>query len=168
MTEDIHKSSNSSSDTDDGIVGHLRDEVWVHFIRTKRPKKKHYSATCTFCKTSLKRRKPTTLKSYLAVRCSKVSNNIRIKYLRAISDENNQEKSTDISNMHPKKKLKSNHTRPLTACFNFDKIDEARAKQANQALLHWTTLSGPILDSEIANITLKLDKILKDATNLTL
>ncbi|CAG8697583.1 7461_t:CDS:1, partial [Dentiscutata heterogama] len=59
-TEDSHSISNianiysdhSSSDTDDGTVGHPRDKVWEYFNRTKYPKKKYYSAGCTFCNAS--------------------------------------------------------------------------------------------------------------------
>ncbi|CAG8461911.1 46041_t:CDS:2 [Gigaspora margarita] len=153
---DHNESPNSSSDTNDRIVGCPRDEVWEYFTRTKCPKKKHCG-------------KPTTLKSHLAIKCPKVSNDIRIKYLCAISDENSQE-IADLSTTCPTKKLKSNQTIPLTAYYNLDKIDENKTKQANQALVRWfvTTLSGSVLDSEIATITLKLDKILKNATNLIL
>ncbi|CAG8853259.1 24383_t:CDS:2, partial [Gigaspora margarita] len=172
---DHNESPNSSSDTDDGIVGRPRDEVWDYFTRTKYPKKKHCGAICTFCKTSWKRGKPTTLKSHLAIKCPKVSNDIRIKYLRAISNESSQE-IADLSTTRPNKKLKSNHTIPLTAYYNLDKIDENKTRQANQSLVRWFVCSGipfvaadsPYFNSEIATITLKLDKILKNATNLTL
>ncbi|RIB02492.1 hypothetical protein C2G38_2227674 [Gigaspora rosea] len=128
---DHNESPNSSSDTNNGIVGHPRD------------------------------------KPHLTIKCPKVSNDIQIKYLCTISNKSSQE-IADLSTTCSNKKLKSNYTIPLTAYYNLDKIDENKTKQANQSFVCLTTLSGSVLDSKIATITLKLNKILKNATNLTL
>ncbi|CAG8855327.1 35254_t:CDS:1, partial [Gigaspora margarita] len=78
--------------------------------------------------------KPTTLTSHLAIKYPKVSNDIRIKYLRTISNESSQE-IADLSTTYPNKKLKSNHTILLTAYYNLNKIDENKTRQANQFLV---------------------------------
>ncbi|CAG8516027.1 21127_t:CDS:2, partial [Gigaspora rosea] len=88
---DHNESPNSSSNTDNGIVGCPRDEVWEYFTRT--------------------------------------------------NNESSQEVA-DLSTTRPNKKLKSNHTIPLTAYYNLDKIDENKTNKLINLLF--------VLDKDLA------------------
>ncbi|CAB4493940.1 unnamed protein product [Rhizophagus irregularis] len=70
-----------------------RDKVWDYFDIVDIPNDTHKGAVCKFCKQSWKRGKPNEMKSHLALRCSKVPHNIKIEYLRMISNEEVSEQS---------------------------------------------------------------------------
>ncbi|CAB4475368.1 unnamed protein product [Rhizophagus irregularis] len=73
--------------------GKRRDKVWDYFDIVDIPNDTHKGAVCKFCKQSWKRGKPNEMKSHLALRCSKVPHNIKIEYLRMISNEEVSEQS---------------------------------------------------------------------------
>ena len=184
-------------------TGRPKDEVWEHFTEVTYPQERHKGAICNFCSNKWKRGRPQILRSHLAIHCkAKVPRDIRIEYLRVIADYNQNTEIVSTSTnayMNKRHKLEKGQ-KQIHTYYDTDRIDDAKIKYANQALIQWfvysgipfiaadspffmdftkslcygynpprrTTLSNSLLDSEIAKITLKLDSILRNATNLTL
>jgi hypothetical protein len=165
------------------VVGKKRDKVWDYFNIVENPGNPHKGAVCKFCTQVWKRGKPNDMKSHLALRCPKVTYNIKIEHLRMISSENISDESIQQQSKNAKN--------------NSDVIDITRV---NKALVHFfvccgipfstvdspffqefvkslcfeyeppkrTVLSNNLLNAEAANITLKIEKELRQSKNLTL
>ncbi|GES83828.1 hypothetical protein GLOIN_2v1790055 [Rhizophagus clarus] len=99
--------------------------------------------------TLIQKKKPIEMKSHLSLRCSKVTNNVKMEYLYAISS------SEDSSSAQP--------TIMMIIIFAFFH-DFVKCLCFKYELLKQTILSTTYLDAETANITLKRIASSKDLT----
>ena len=171
-------------------MGNKRDPVWEHFNATEIPFDSHLAAQCKLCFKTWKRGKPSELKAHLALKCPMVNRDIKIKYLQLIKSEEFSNKKRrnngDSLNIHsyfesdkidPQKKLRANQAMVhfFVCCgIPFSIADSPFFHDFTKSLCSGyeppkrTTLSNNLLDSEIANITLKIEKEIRDSKNLTL
>jgi hypothetical protein len=103
--ETIDDDGNTSSlaKKNEKAVGKKKDKVWDYFKVINIPNNPHKGATCKFCSQSWKRGKPSDIKAHLALKCPRVTNNVRMEYLHAVSNEDIseqliQEQSNNKSN----------------------------------------------------------------------
>ena len=120
------------------------------------------------------------MKSHLALRCSKVTYNVRMEYLRTISSSS--EDMPEQSTINYKKddvidfaKVDKTLTRFFVCCgIPFSVVDSPFFIDFIKSLCFEyeppkrTTLSTTYLDAETAKITLKIEEELRQSKNLTL
>jgi hypothetical protein len=83
--------------------GKKKDKVWEYFNIVDISNSSHKGAICKFCLASWKRRKPNEMKSHLALRCTKVTYNVKIEYLHAISLNEDSSSIQSTTNVNYKK-----------------------------------------------------------------
>jgi hypothetical protein len=146
------------------------------------PNNSHKGAQCVFCSQSWKRGKPTDMKAHLALKCSMVNHNVKLEYLRTISNEDvleqtiqNQLDNNNDNNVADTAKINKALIRFFVCCgIPFSVVDSPFFQDFVKSLCYKyelpgrTTLSGNYLDAEIANITLKIEEELRFSKNLTL
>ncbi|CAJ0921267.1 14918_t:CDS:2 [Entrophospora sp. SA101] len=71
--------------------GKSRDPVWNYFNATEIPHDSCLSAQSKFCFKPWKCGKPSDLKGHLALKCSLVNREVKLKYLRLIKSDDNIE-----------------------------------------------------------------------------
>jgi hypothetical protein len=165
-------------------AGKKKDKVWKYFNIIDIPNNSHKGAVCKFCSISWKRGKPNEMKSHLALRCSKVTYNVKMEYLHAISsseDSSSTQLTTsanykkDDNNIPDFTKAHKALTRFFVCCgIPFSVVDSpffhdfVKSLCFEYELPKRTILSTTYLDAETANITLKIEEELHQAKNLTL
>lgn len=154
--------------------------MWNYFHVVDIPNNPHKGAICKFCSQSWKRGKPIEMKSHLALRCPKVTYDIKMEYLHAISNEDIPKKSTDDNRKNNSNEIdivKVNKTliRFFVCCgIPFSVVDSpffqdfVKSLCFNYELPSRTTLSTTYLNEEAANILLKIEGELHQSKNLTL
>jgi hypothetical protein len=161
--------------------GKKKDKVWEYFNIVDIPNDAHKGAVCKFCSASWKHGKPNEMKSHLALRCSKVTYNVKMEYLNAISS-NEDSSSTQLNTNYKKNdntipdftKAHKALTRFFVCCgIPFSVVnspffhDFVKSLCFEYELQKRTILSTTYLDAETASITLKIEE-LHQAKNLTL
>ncbi|GES95997.1 ribonuclease H-like domain-containing protein [Rhizophagus clarus] len=117
--------------------------------------------------------KVNEMKDHLAMKCKgHVSKDIWLNFLREIDNEH--ESPETLSTSSKKQKISNNQT-TLENFYDNNKIDEVKSNWADKALIKYgynppkrTVLVTTHLDGKLANVTLKIEKELAKAENLTL
>ena len=166
-------------------VGKKKDKVWDYFNVVNIPNNSHKGAVCKFCGQSWKRGKPNDMKSHLALRCPNVNYSIKIEYLHMISSEdisdNEQLTQQQLKNKNNNRDViditRANKAlvRFFVCCgIPFSIVDSPFFQDFVKSLCFEynppkrTTLSTNLLNTEAANITLKIEEELHQSKNLTL
>ena len=160
-------------------MGKKRDKVWDYFNIIDIPNDSHKGAVCKFCSQYWKRGKPNEMKSHLALRCSKVTHNVKIEYLHIISGEDIPEQSTNKTNSSDNVVDIARVNRTLVHFFvccgiPFSVVDSPFFQDFVKSLCFEyklpkrTTLSTTYLNTETANIVLKIEEELHKSKDLTL
>ncbi|CAB5365235.1 unnamed protein product [Rhizophagus irregularis] len=140
--------------------GKRRDKVWDYFDIVDIPNDTHKGAVCKFCKQSWKRGKPNEMKSHLALRCSKVPHNIKIEYLRMISNEEVSEQSISKIN-------KTDNSGNI----DFTRADKSLVRFFICCGIPFSVVDSPFFQDFVkksANVILKIEEELRQSKNLTL
>src|SRR6266536_368859 len=91
---------NTDEDAENNLIhkraGKKKDKVWEYFNIVDIPNNSHKGAVCKFCSTSWKRGKPNEMKSHLALRCLRVTYNVKIEYLQ-VTSSNEDSSSTQLT-----------------------------------------------------------------------
>jgi len=163
--------------------GKKRDNVWEYFNVVDIPNNPHKGAVCKFCSQSWKRGKPNEMKSHLALRCPRVTYNVKVEYLHTITSSEDTSKQLTISDNYKKSdnnvtesaKVDKALTRFFVCCgIPFSVVDSpffhdfVKSLCFNYELPKRKILSTTYLDAESASITLKIEEELHQAKNLTL
>lgn len=163
--------------------GKKRDKVWEYFNVVDIPNNPHKGAVCKFCSQSWKRGKPNEMKSHLALRCPRVTYNVKVEYLQTISSSEDTPIQPTTSDNYKKNennvaesaKVDKALTRFFVCCgIPFSVVDSpffhdfVKSLCFNYELPKRKILSTTLLDAETANITLKMEEELHQAKNLTL
>ncbi|KAF0479574.1 zinc finger bed domain-containing protein 1-like [Gigaspora margarita] len=141
--------------------------IWDEYDIINNGLGKHKGASCRYCPTSWARGRAQDMQSHLAMKCKgNIPREIRIKVLRYMQSEDNPMPSGSTT----LKKRKSNPLLSLDAYYDtIEAIDKSKEARANKSLIKWIVSSASsILDTEAANIILKIEKELSKAKNLTL
>jgi hypothetical protein len=121
------------------------------------------------------------MKAHLALKCSDVTQDIKLKYLKLIKFNNTQDEQQNNNNnnnlLDPQRILKINQAMvrffvccgiPFCVADSPFFIDFIKSISYNYEPPKRTTLSGHLLDSEIADVTLKMEEEIRHSKNLTL
>jgi len=176
--------------------GRPLNSVWEYFERKPLPSAGHFSAKCKYCGIFLPRGRPHELEVHLAKNCRPCPNEIQLKYLTMICEnEDNGEEELFKSN----KRRKTNQTTlnshwdnteipksrkklidqtwvkafiscgiPFSAIENPYFIDAIKSLRSSYNPPSREKLSGKLLNREVIKINSKVTNILKNEDNLTL
>lgn len=166
--------------------------VWSHFNKINTNSRGHYSAVCNFCNVSWLRGQPDTLEDHLATECQHCSENVREEYLTIVanrtvektSSRKRQKKnqtqlnefveSTTLSNQRYNDINKALGKFIVTCSIPFSTVEHPFfiefCKQLRPAYNPPTrnTLSNNILNSENAQIILKIQEEIQNEENITI
>ncbi|CAJ0760890.1 580_t:CDS:2, partial [Entrophospora sp. SA101] len=143
--------------------GPKSDEIWNYYNKGQEKNDGHYSATCYYCSKTWARGKPAKLKAHLANECLPCP--------------------PDINHFGSKKPLPLSVTEridhallkawviagiPFEVIENPFVIDLFKELNPGYTPPSRTTLSGQLLDQEVARVNLNIEKELESSNNLTL
>lgn len=165
-----------------GLGGKPRDNVWEYFHAINVSNDPHKSAQCKFCNQLWKRGRPNKMKAHLALKCTMVTQDIKVEYLKIISNEDvikpsTEEQQSNNNQFDEKQIIKANKalTRLFICCgIPFSVVDSPFFHDFTKSLCYRyeppkrLVLSTQYLDAEIANVKLKTEEELRHSTNLTL
>lgn len=176
-----------TAETSQRKKGKPRDKVWEHFRSIDIPNSSHKGAQCLYCLQTWKRGKPNDMKAHLALRCPTVIHKVKLEYLHMISSEINediseqaiQNQQNDRNNNRAVADTMARSDRALVRFFvccgiPFSVADSPFFRDFVKSLCYHydppgrTSLSTNYLDTETANITLKMEEELRLLKNLTL
>jgi hypothetical protein len=171
------------------------DEIWKYFIRGEDQGNGHYSVKYYHCEFTRGRGKPSELKVHLANRCNDCPEDIkkywRDKLAEQTTDYTRTPKNSELPHTQPTITQHFGSSQPLPVQIN-SRIDKSLTKAwimtgipfqviENPFMVDFlkdlnsryvppsrTTLSGHLLDEEIARIDRHIDQDLENAKNLTL
>ncbi|CAB5360220.1 unnamed protein product [Rhizophagus irregularis] len=175
-----------------------KGDIWQYFMEINNGKGKHKGAICNFCHSSWTWGRANEIKSHLAMKCKgHVPKDIRLNFLREIDNEretsetsstsskkrkitNNQKTLENYYDIDKIDEVKSNRADkalirwfvcsgiPFVAADSPYFEDFTKSLNSGYNPPKRTALATTHLDGELANITLKIEKELGKAKNLTL
>ena len=174
------------------LGGKLKDDVWEHFNSIDIPNSSHKSAQCKFCNQTWKWGKSSDMKAHLALKCSMITYDVKLEYLHIIKSDDILESTNKRQKLDDKNSLynyfdsnKIDETKILriykalvrffVCCgIPFSVVESPFFQDFTKSLCYgyelpkWSALSNQLLDTETANITIKIEEELRQAKNLTL
>ena len=180
------------------VGGRPKGDIWQYFDEINNGKGKHKGATCNFCNSTWSRGRANEMKSHLAMKCKgHVPKDVRLNYLRELDNEREFSETSSPSNKKRKisnnqttldsfydndkiDEARSNRAdKALVRWFVCSGIpfvaadspyfeDFTKSLNSGYNPPKRTALSTTHLDGELANVTLKIEKELVKAKNLTL
>lgn len=175
--------------------GRPPNPVWEHFEKHPLQSAGHFSAKCKYCTFFIPRGRPCELQIHLAKNCRLCPDDVRLKYLTIIVNEN---KDNDVESFESNKRCrqttlddhwddeieipKSSKKRidqawvkafvscgiPFSAIENPYFVDAIKSLRSIYNPPSRRNLSETLLNYEVIKINSKVNNVLKDADNLTL
>lgn len=173
------ETSNDRSQKRERQGGPVFDEVWNYVIRGERVNPGHYKAECSHCGKVWQRGKPCVLRSHLALYCKSVPEDIRRYWRNKLIDVDNANKRNSQSQLVLPPQVSISYDESLLrawvmANIPFEVIENPYIKNLLKSLNpayvlpSRTTLSGRLLDEEVARIQNNINNDLEHAEHLTL
>ncbi|CAJ0754641.1 21882_t:CDS:10 [Entrophospora sp. SA101] len=177
--------------------GPKSDEIWNYYNKGQEKNDGHYSATCYYCSKTWARGKPAKLKAHLANKCLPCPPDISKFWKDTLATEvvnysrSKKNPTTPLPGIQPYITDHFGSKKPLPL-FVTERIDHALLKAWVIAGIPFevienpfvidlfkelnpgytppsrTTLSGQLLDQEVARVNLNIEKELESSNNLTL
>ena len=133
----------SNNNTSNIKTGPKKKPVWQHFDLIGTRNSGHQGCKCKYCKWTQKSGKPNMMEAHLALKCSKVSIEIKNIFLHVVSNRDNMNISNSSNNQQKKKqKYDNTNNKKINDFYRPTNIDLETIKLANRAIIKFFICCG--------------------------